>query len=236
MNEVLSRGDTEEAPAFAQQEGVKWYIPHHGVYHPKKHKIRVVFDCSARFRGTSLNDHLLSGPDLTNNLVGVLRRFKKYPYAITCDVEKMFHRFIVRENDRDYLYFLWWPNGDVKKEPKEYGMKVHLFGATSSPGCASYGLKYMASQEEEVHPLAARFIMHDFYVDDRLTSVESAQQAEDLIQGTREICQKGRLHLHKFISNDCQVLESVPRSERAVDVILNLLFEQLPIESVLGVQ
>ena len=42
MNEVLSRGDAEEAPAVAEEEGEKWYIPHHGVYHPKKNKIRVV--------------------------------------------------------------------------------------------------------------------------------------------------------------------------------------------------
>ena len=50
MNEVVSRGDAEEAPVLAQEEGDKWYIPHHGVYHPKKNKIRVVFDCSARFK------------------------------------------------------------------------------------------------------------------------------------------------------------------------------------------
>ena len=236
MNEVLSRGDAEEAPSLAQEEGVKWYIPHHGVYHPKKNKIRVVFDCSARFKGTSLNDHLLSGPDLTNNLMGVLCRFRRYRYAITCDVEKMFHQFIVRENDRDYLRFLWWPNGDVSKEPKEYRMKVHLFGATSSPGCASYGLKYMANHEREMYPAAAQFIMHDFYVDDGLVSVESAEQAVDLIQGTREICKKGGLRLHKFVSNDRSVIESVPESERATDISLNLPSEQLSIERVLGVQ
>ena len=230
----MSRGDAEEAPVLAQ-EGVKLYIPHHGVYHPKKNKIRVVFDCSARFKGTSLNDHLLSGPNLTNNLVGVLCRFRRYPYAIICDVEKMFHQFIVRE-DRDYLRFLWWPNGDVTKEPKEYRMKVQLFGATLSPGCASYDLKSMESQEKEAHSSAAQFIMHDFYIDDGLTSVESAQQAKDLIRGAREICQKGELRLHKFVSNDCEVLESVPKSVRAADVILNLPSEQLPIERVLGVQ
>ena len=44
MNEVFSRGDAEEAPALAQDDGVKWYIPHHGVYHAKKNNIRVVFD------------------------------------------------------------------------------------------------------------------------------------------------------------------------------------------------
>ena len=69
-----------------------------------------------------------------------------------------------------------------------------------------------------------------------MTSVESAQQAKDLIQEAREICQKGGLRLHKFISNDCQVLESVPNSERAVDVILNLPSKPLPIERVLCVQ
>ena len=41
MNEVLSRGDAEGAPVAAQEEGVKWYIPHHGINHPKKNKIRV---------------------------------------------------------------------------------------------------------------------------------------------------------------------------------------------------
>jgi len=34
------------------------YVPHHGVFHPKKPgKIRVVFDCSARYAGTSLNQN-----------------------------------------------------------------------------------------------------------------------------------------------------------------------------------
>ena len=85
----------------------------------------------------------------------------------------MFHQFVVSETDRDYLRFLWWPIGDNKQEPKEYRMKVNLFGATSLPACSSYGFKYIASQEKEVYPSAARFITHDFYVDDGLASVES---------------------------------------------------------------
>ena len=50
-----------------------WYIPHHGVYYPHKpEKIRIVFDCSAKFMGKSLNDMLYKGPDLTSSLVGIL--------------------------------------------------------------------------------------------------------------------------------------------------------------------
>lgn len=81
-----------------------WYIPHHEIYHPRKpEKIRVVFDCSARFRDTSLNDHLLTGPDFINALPGVLCRFREHRIALICDVERMFHRFHVSPRDRDFL-------------------------------------------------------------------------------------------------------------------------------------
>ena len=50
-----------------------WYLPHHPVFDDKKPgKIRVVFDAAGTCNGTSLNKVLLTGPDLLNNLVGVL--------------------------------------------------------------------------------------------------------------------------------------------------------------------
>ena len=57
----------------------------------KPNKIRVVFDCSARYRGSSLNDILIQGPDLTNSLVGVLTRFRQEDIALMADIEGMFH-------------------------------------------------------------------------------------------------------------------------------------------------
>lgn len=53
------------------EDGKAWYLPHHGVRHPKKRKLRVVFDCSAQFQGTSLNEELIQGPNLTNTLLEV---------------------------------------------------------------------------------------------------------------------------------------------------------------------
>ena len=53
-----------------------WYLPHFGVYHPnKKDKIRVLLDAAAESNGVSLNKLLLTGPDLTNNLLVMLLRF-----------------------------------------------------------------------------------------------------------------------------------------------------------------
>ena len=54
----------------------KWYLPHHPVVNPNKpNKVRVVFDCAARYSNISLNDNLMRGPDLMNSLIGVLTRF-----------------------------------------------------------------------------------------------------------------------------------------------------------------
>ncbi|CAM4662406.1 unnamed protein product [Leuciscus chuanchicus] len=236
MNDIIERGDVETVNDDGT-DGEKWYIPHHGIYHPKKpDKLRVVFDCSAKFKGTSLNEHLLPGPDMINNLTGVLVRFRRHPVAIICDIEKMFHQFHVQENDRDYLRFLWWKNGDTNSLLQDYRMKVHLFGAVSSPGCANYGLRYLASEHSQSHSLAAQFILRDFYVDDGLTSVETVEKAIQLAKEARELCIKGGLRLHKFVSNDNTVLQSIPASERAVKFeTKDLTFNDMPLERALGI-
>ena len=77
---------------MSPEEGDAWYIPHHGVYHPHKPgKIRVVFDCSAKSMGLSLNSMLYKGLDLTNSLVGVLTRFREDRVAVMVEIETMFY-------------------------------------------------------------------------------------------------------------------------------------------------
>ena len=214
MNELIERNYAERVPEneLAKEDGKVWYIPHHGVYHPRKpEKIRVVFDCSATYQGESINNHLLQGPDLTNQLVGVLCRFRTEPTAFMCDVEGMFHQFKVLETHRNFLRFLWWEDSDTTKRPVEYRMTVHLFGAVSSPGCANYGLKRIADDyEEECGSEAANFVRNNFYVDDGLKSVENTKQATNLIQKTKDLCAKGGLRLHKFISSSKEVIAAIP--------------------------
>ena len=61
MSNVIQAGFAEPVPPseLERKDGKAWYIPHHGVYHPKKpDKIRILFDCSAEFKGESLNDQV----------------------------------------------------------------------------------------------------------------------------------------------------------------------------------
>lgn len=64
--EIIEKSYARKVQADLEETNVKWYITHHGIYYPHKPaKTRVVFDCSAKYQGKSLNDLLLSGPDLT---------------------------------------------------------------------------------------------------------------------------------------------------------------------------
>lgn len=56
----------------------------------KKDKMREIFDSSAKCVGFFLDDKLLIGTDLMNNLNGILLRFRRESIAILADIEQMF--------------------------------------------------------------------------------------------------------------------------------------------------
>ena len=241
INEIINKGYAEKVSQeiLKTDPGKAWYIPNHGVYHPKKpDKIRVVFNCSAKFAGTSLNDQLLQGPDLTNSLVGILTRFRQESVAFMADIDAMFYQVFVPEEQRDFLPFLCWPNGDLTAQLEEYRMTVHPFGAVSSPSCANYALGKTANDnEQEYGGAVAITLRRNFYVDDCLRSVSTEVKAKEQIEGLRQVCAKGGFRLTKFICNRRSVLESIPEEERSKDVkTLDLNYDELPIERALGVQ
>ena len=95
-------------------------------------------------------------------------------------------------------------------------MTVHLFGATSSPGCANFALKAITDDNEEnLGCAAAEFVRRDFYVDDGLMSVASIPDAIALIVDNKELCRRGGFRLHKFTSNFKEVIEAIPFEDRA---------------------
>ncbi|XP_077997089.1 uncharacterized protein LOC144450360 [Glandiceps talaboti] len=214
-----------------------WYLPHHPVFNPQKpDKTRVVFDCAATYRGTSLNGQLLQGPDLSNSLVGVLLRFRQEPVALVADIKQMFHQVRVDPKDWNVFRFLWCPNGDLSKQPVDYQMVVHLFGATSSPSCASYALKKTADDNRsDFEPRVIDTVYRNFYVDDCLKSVPTDGEATSLVNQLSELLERGGFHLTKWISNSRQVLASIPAKERAPSV-MNMDLEELPVDRALGVQ
>ena len=238
MGKLLSRDHAEPVKPGTQRSQPRWYLPHFGVFHPRKpDNIRVVFDSSATWKGTSLNKALLTGPDLINSLFGVLIRFRQEPVAIIADIEHMFYCFSVREDHRDFLRFLWFKDNDPNKEVSEYRMKVHVFGNGPSPAIAAYGLRKTAQLNESGHGKdARRFVEQNFYVDDGLTSLPTPDEAIDLLTRTRDMLSTANLRLHKIASNSVKVMSHFPQSEHTQDLRnLDLSTDPLPVQRSLGV-
>ena len=139
----------------------------HGVIHPHKEKLRVVPDASASFAGTSLNARLLSGPELSSSLFGVLVRFHQEQVAFVADLECMFYQVKVPLHQRDLLRFLWCPQGDMQQDIVECRMHAHIFGATSSPAVAKFALRKTAlDNSDSFSEEAVDTVNRSFYVDD----------------------------------------------------------------------
>lgn len=87
-----------------------------------------------------------------------------------------------------------------------YRMIVYLFGATSSPGEATSGLRKLAKDHSGLSSAAAKSLSN-FCVDDEIKSVDSIMDVRQLVKDAREVCGKGDIPLHKFVSNIPEVLE-----------------------------
>ena len=85
VESYLSKGYTREVQQayLTESNDPIWYLPHHPVTNVHKpEKVRVVFDCAAKYHGLSLNDTLMKGPTFMNNLIGVLIGFRKNRIAL----------------------------------------------------------------------------------------------------------------------------------------------------------
>ena len=140
IRQMITNGYAESVPEaeLLKDDGTVWYLPHHPVVNDSKPgKVRPVFDCAAKLYDVSLNNECYQGPNLVNPLVGVLSRFRLYPYAIMGDIEAMYLQVRVPECDRNALRFLWF-DGETARE---YRMTSHLFGRVWWACSSAYALR-----------------------------------------------------------------------------------------------
>ena len=111
-----------------------------------------------------MDDHLLKRLDLLISLVTTLLRFRNEKCSISADIKKMFHQLFVKQNDRNYLRFLWRDNPNLVID--EYQINVHIF---NSPYIANFSLKQCAKdQQDEFSKFITESVDKDSYMNDFL--------------------------------------------------------------------
>ena len=216
IDKLLNKGYAERVPLDEViMDSRIWYLPHHAVTTEKKpDKLRVVFDCACKFRGRSLNERCLQGPDLINKLLPVLLRFRQHTIAIQADIEAMYHQVKIPPEDRDALRFLWYVNGQLTY----YRMTSHLFGGVWCASSSTYALNRTVIDTLDVPPLVSYTVDKSFYVDDCLSSVSLESDAKIIIRETPKVLSNGGFSLKKFVVNNKELLSEVSRDCMAEEV------------------
>ena len=190
----------DKTDCFKVSNPREWYLPHHPVIHPNKPgKVRRVLNGTAKFQGSSLNNALLTGPDLLQSLIHILIRFRQYPYAESADIEGMFLQVGVIPDDRPSLRFLW--REDPAAEVAVFQYVRHIFGSKDSPTCANYALRRTATDNTSQFPEAAQSVINNFYRDDYLESSPTIEEATRKAKDLVKLLSLGGFKLTKFVSN-----------------------------------
>lgn len=154
------------------------YISHHEVLRPESKSIpvRIVFNSSAVFQGHKLNDYWMKGPDLLNDLFGVVLRCRENQVAFMGDISKM---YLIPESDQHMHRFLW-RNLQTQRKPDVYVKTVLTFGDKPAPAMAQIALRKTANEVKETFPKASQFIKDNSYMDDICDSVHTEEEAQKL--------------------------------------------------------
>ncbi len=200
-------GFIKEVPQGSEQ--VKNLIPHFPIVKDSASTpVRPVMDCAV-----TLNDYILPGPNLLNDVNAVLLRFRSGLVAFSGDVKQMFLRIWLDPADRPYHCFLW---RDEPSAPlKVYQFRVHVFGNAGSPCVAVYVVKEHAKKYKKLYPKAVEAIHHSTLIDDVLDSSDSVEEATTILSQTRLIFSQAGMKMTKFYSSHPQVLGAVPREDWA---------------------
>ena len=178
------------------------YIAHHEVLRPEKKStpVRIVFNSSASYQGHKLNDYWFKGPDLLNNLFGVVLRFRENEVAVSGDISKMYHRVLIPKEDQDVHRFLW-RNLETQREPDVYVKKVLTFGDKPAPAMAQIALRKTAEELVETCPEAAKTLLENSYVDDICDSVTTVPKAQQLTTDIDRVLASGGFKVKGWTSN-----------------------------------
>lgn len=186
------------------------YIPHHAVFREGSatSPLRVVFNASSpTTNGSSLNDHLLTGPKLQNDITAVILKWRQYQYVYTAGIAKMYRQIRLDVRDVDYQRILW--NSTPENKTTDYQLLTVTYGMTCAPFLALRALKQLASDEGAEFPLASSIVRNHIYVDDCIFGGDDAAQLVQTREQLVALLRRGGFELRKWASNSPALLSGI---------------------------
>lgn len=148
MQEYASLGHMELVDTEHEINTNEYFLPHHAVEKLASisTKLRVVFDGSCRTsNGLNLNEVLLKGPTVQQELVCILARFRTHKYALSADITKMYGQILVNAEHTNYQKTFWRENAN--QSLLTYRLKTFTYGTTPASYLATGFLNKLTNEE-----------------------------------------------------------------------------------------
>ncbi|XP_055604615.1 uncharacterized protein LOC129752854 [Uranotaenia lowii] len=235
LQEYESLGHMRRLTLKEMNEPNRIFLPHHPVVKEASTttKLRVVFDASAKTPSEfSLNDGLLVGPIIQEDLRSIILRSRTRQVMIVADIEKMFRQIEVFPADRRLQCILWRPNPNVPLAGFE--LSTVTYGTKPAPFLATRVLHQLTIDEGDRFPLAAVALKEDVYMDDTITGSDDLESARHLRIEMVEMTMCAGFKLRKFASNFPSVLDGLPEEDLAIPTNTGINLDPDPMVKILG--
>ncbi|XP_063357907.1 uncharacterized protein LOC134647486 [Cydia amplana] len=213
----LGHGSYVDISSYELTKDPVYFMGHSAVLRPDavSTKLRVVFDGSMLTSNKiSLNNILMSGPTVQQELFDILLSFRVHKYFIACDIRRMFRNILVQKDQRSLQNILWrdTPNESIKC----IQLNTVCYGMKSSSYLSTRCLNELATKFERQYPLASSAILNSTYVDDIIHTENSLAKIVDTQTQLIELLAKGSFKLHKWAANDPSILANIPVEQQVV--------------------
>ena len=212
FQDFIDRGVISEITdqEMTEYDGPVYYVSHHKVFKPGSTStpVRIVINSSLQYKGVSLNDILMKGPNFLQNLYGIQLRLREHKYVLVCDMSKMYHSVhttIIEKHIRRIL----WRDMQVDKPPKTYGFETVTFGDKPAGAICSAAIQVTAETYSDIDEDAAMKIKRDAYVDDIATGAETTDRIEEMKTGISTILGKGGFVPKGFVASGDESTEKL---------------------------
>ena len=179
-------------------------------------------DSAATFGGVSLNQAVLAGTNLLNNLVEVLTRFRLGKFACMADLSKCFVQVAVPEAQRDLFRIIWFSYRDFKAgTPQVFRFSRHVWGMNSSPYPALLAIKTLISENPtSASDVTLSVVDKNRCMDDVLYSNDSLSELEKVARESTAVFNSREFKRRKWISNSCAkaILTEIPQCDLALSI------------------
>jgi hypothetical protein len=131
----------------------------------------VVFNASEKSNSSiSLNDILMNGVTVQDDLYALVQRFRMHKIVMTADIEKMYRQIWIHPDDRRLQRVLW--KSTPNKPIRTYELNTVTYGTTLAPFLATRRLLQLFKDEVGNYTEAAKIGESNFYVDNLIMGTD----------------------------------------------------------------